>query len=126
MSESRTRRVFLHEGIYSMDSIAHIIGFMGLPGGMEWVLILLLGLLLFGRRLPEVGRSMGQSVVEFRKGIKGIEDEIEDSSNEQKSVESGKTAESALPEEEKKKAEPAPSPIDPVDERRVSKSDEVE
>ena len=69
---------------------------------------------------------MGRSVVEFRKGIKGIEDEIEDSSSETKAVEAGKSAESALPEEEKKKAEPAPSPVDPVDERRVSKSDEVD
>ncbi|MCA9310535.1 MAG: twin-arginine translocase TatA/TatE family subunit [Phycisphaerales bacterium] len=54
----------------------------GLPGGWEWVLILLIGLLLFGRRLPEVGRSLGQSIVEFKKGVKGVQDEIEDASDE--------------------------------------------
>ncbi len=49
----------------------------GLPGHMEWVILLVLGLLIFGKRLPEVGRSIGRSIVEFKKGIRGIEDEIE-------------------------------------------------
>ena len=52
----------------------------GLPSGFEWVLILAIGLLVFGRRLPEVGRSVGRSIVEFKKGIKGIESDIEDES----------------------------------------------
>ena len=109
-----------------MLATAQLIGFIGLPGGMEWVLLLLLGLLLFGRRLPEVGRSMGRSVVEFRKGIKGIEDEIDNASSEPSAAGAGSSGgtSSALPEENK--AEPAPSPVDPVDQRRVSKSDEVE
>lgn len=47
------------------------------PGTMEWVVLLVLGLLVFGKRLPEVGRSVGRSIVEFKKGIKGIEDDIE-------------------------------------------------
>lgn len=50
---------------------------LGLPGGWEWIVLLVLGLLIFGRRLPEVGRSIGRSIVEFKKGIKGIEEEIE-------------------------------------------------
>jgi len=49
----------------------------GLPHGSEWIIILVIGLLLFGRRLPEVGRSIGKSIVEFKRGIKGINDEIE-------------------------------------------------
>lgn len=49
----------------------------GLPGHMEWVVLLVLGLLIFGKRLPDVGRSIGRSIVEFKKGIRGIEDEIE-------------------------------------------------
>ena len=53
----------------------------GLPGGWEWAAILILGLLIFGRRLPEVGRSVGKSIVEFKKGIKGIEQEIEEESH---------------------------------------------
>jgi len=56
-----------------------LLGF-GMPGGWEWLIIAGIGLLLFGRRLPEVGRSLGRGIVEFKKGIKGIEDEIEDAS----------------------------------------------
>lgn len=50
----------------------------GMPAGGEWLILLLLGLLIFGRRLPEVGRSLGKGIVEFKKGIRGIEDEIDD------------------------------------------------
>lgn len=49
----------------------------GLPGGTEWIIIALFGLLLFGKRLPEVGRSLGKSIVEFKKGLKGVEEEID-------------------------------------------------
>jgi sec-independent protein translocase protein TatA len=53
---------------------------LGLPTGWEWIVLLVLGLLIFGRRLPEIGRSVGRSIVEFKKGIKGIEEEIENES----------------------------------------------
>ncbi|MDP7071207.1 MAG: twin-arginine translocase TatA/TatE family subunit [Phycisphaerales bacterium] len=53
----------------------------GMPGGWEWVIILLVALLIFGRRLPEVGRSVGKSIVEFKRGVKGINDEIETESS---------------------------------------------
>ncbi|MHC4416434.1 MAG: twin-arginine translocase TatA/TatE family subunit [Planctomycetota bacterium] len=52
-----------------------------LPGHTEWLVLLVLGLLIFGRRLPEVGRSLGRGIVEFKRGIKGVEDEIEDESS---------------------------------------------
>lgn len=58
-----------------------ILGF-GMPGTTEWIIILAIGLLIFGRRLPEVGRSLGKGIVEFKKGIKGIEDEIETETTE--------------------------------------------
>ena len=58
----------------------------GMPGTMEWLIIAGIGLLIFGRRLPEVGRGLGRSIVEFRKGIKGIEDEIEAESNNKPST----------------------------------------
>ena len=44
-------------------------------------MLLVLGLLIFGRRLPEVGRSLGRSIVEFKRGIKGIEDDVETESS---------------------------------------------
>ncbi len=44
---------------------------LALFGGQEWVLILLLGILLFGAsRLPGIARSFGRSVGEFKQGLK--------------------------------------------------------
>jgi sec-independent protein translocase protein TatA len=48
----------------------------GLPGGWEWIVLLVIGLLLFGRRLPEVGRSIGQGIKEFKKGLKDVEEDV--------------------------------------------------
>ena len=46
-------------------------------GAQEIILLLIIGVLLFGRRLPEVGRYLGKGIVEFKKGIRGLEDEID-------------------------------------------------
>ena len=54
---------------------------LGMPGGAEWIIIAAIGLLLFGKRLPEVGRSLGKGIVEFKKGLKGVEDEVEAASD---------------------------------------------
>lgn len=44
---------------------------------IEILLILVVILLLFGaRRLPEMAKSIGQSVREFRKGIRDMKDEV--------------------------------------------------
>jgi sec-independent protein translocase protein TatA len=50
---------------------------LSMPAGAEWLVIAALGLLIFGKRLPEVGRSLGKGIVEFKKGLKGVESEIE-------------------------------------------------
>ena len=52
----------------------------GLPGWAEILVIAFVGLLVFGKRLPDVARSLGKSVVEFKKGIRDISDEVEHSS----------------------------------------------
>ena len=55
---------------------------LGIPGGWEFLVIALIALLLFGSRLPKVAKGLGRSIVEFKKGIKGVGDEIEDASDE--------------------------------------------
>ncbi len=60
-----------------------------LPQGTELLVILVFGLLLFGKRLPDVARSIGKSIVEFKKGMKDVRDDIEKD-----------TGDSALPKSE--------------------------
>ncbi len=56
-------------------------------GGQEILLLVVLGVLLFGRKLPEVGRSLGKTVVEFKKGVKGLEDEVSETSSPRAAIE---------------------------------------
>lgn len=59
-----------------------ILGFI--PGGVgvpEMLIVGMIALLLFGKRLPEVAKSLGKGIVEFKKGIQGIEDDVRTSSN---------------------------------------------
>jgi sec-independent protein translocase protein TatA len=50
-------------------------------GYPEILMLLVLGVLLFGKRLPEVGRYLGKGIVEFKKGMKGLEDDFEGTMN---------------------------------------------
>lgn len=61
-----------------MIGLAHTMAFISMPGGSEWLVILIIGLLVFGRRLPEVARGLGKSVNEFKKGMR----EFQESANE--------------------------------------------
>jgi sec-independent protein translocase protein TatA len=54
------------------------IAFISMPGTGEWMVILFIGLLIFGRRLPEVARSLGKSVNEFKKGLREFQDSADE------------------------------------------------
>lgn len=54
-------------------------------GPPELLLFGIIALLLFGKRLPEVARSLGKGITEFKKGIHGIEDEVKTATYHQSS-----------------------------------------
>lgn len=87
-----------------------MLGFFQNLGMTELLVILGIALLLFGRRLPEVGRSLGKGIVEFKKGLKGIEQDIEE--------------QSSRPDAPKKQF--PEQPLIHTDQRRVGVADAVE
>lgn len=46
-------------------------------GPIELILIMGIAVLLFGKRLPEVGRSLGKGIIEFKKGLSGVGDDFD-------------------------------------------------
>lgn len=50
---------------------------MSMPGGMEWLLIALVVLLLFGgKKIPELAKGLGSGIKNFKKAVKDDEDDI--------------------------------------------------
>ena len=49
----------------------------GLPGYQELLVILLVGLLVFGRRLPEVGKTLGKTVAQVRRGMQDFRAQLD-------------------------------------------------
>lgn len=48
------------------------------PSGMDMLIILAIMLLLFGNRLPSVMRNLGAGAREFKKGVQGIDEEMQE------------------------------------------------
>ncbi len=94
-------------GIFSLNNI-------GLP---EMLVVLAIGLLLFGKRLPDVGRSLGKGIVEFKRGLKGMADEIEEESTKPSSTKS------SLPPPSQSNA---PTPPGEREDNRVSRADKID
>jgi sec-independent protein translocase protein TatA len=68
-----------------------LLGFLGFGlGPMELLIVGVIAVLLFGKRLPEVGRSLGKGLVEFKKGLRDIQDEMDRATDDRGS--SGSTA----------------------------------
>jgi sec-independent protein translocase protein TatA len=56
--------------------MAIVFGFLDLPPA-ELLIVGVLAILLFGQRLPEVARRAGRGLMEFKKGVQGIREELE-------------------------------------------------
>lgn len=94
------------------------IGFLNLNniGLPEMLVVLAIGLLLFGKRLPEVGRSLGKGIVEFKRGLKGMADDIEEEAAKPS------TQKTALPSQ----AQTVPPVAEVREDVRVSRSERVD
>jgi len=58
---------------------------LGMPGGWELVIIVLVVVLLFGaKKIPELAKGLGKGIREFKDASKEIKDEIEEGIKEDK------------------------------------------
>jgi sec-independent protein translocase protein TatA len=55
---------------------------LGMPEGFEWLVILVVALLVFGKKLPDVARGLGKSVSQFKKGLSEVDEIKNDVANE--------------------------------------------
>jgi sec-independent protein translocase protein TatA len=54
---------------------------MGWLSPMHWIFIMVIAVLLFGNRLPEIARSLGRSVNEFKRGLREVKENFDDELN---------------------------------------------
>jgi sec-independent protein translocase protein TatA len=64
------------------DYVQHIIA-LWTPQGLDWLWIFLIILVIFGgKKLPELARSIGKGLSQFKKGLREVEDEVEQTKKE--------------------------------------------
>ncbi len=69
--------------------VTPLLAFMGI-GTVELMVVAGVILLLFGSRLPKVMRSLGEGIVEFKRGVQGIEDDPHASGSSDRQHDSGR------------------------------------
>jgi sec-independent protein translocase protein TatA len=73
---------------------------MHMPGGMDWIVILIVVVLLFGaKKIPDLAKGLGEGLREFKKAQREAETQIPDSSDKSKADE--KSADTKKTEEKK-------------------------
>lgn len=71
---------------------------ISMPGGTEWVLIILAILILFGgRKIPEFMRGLGKGIREFNDAKSNVKKEIEEGMNEKDNVSTAKDKSTSTP-----------------------------
>jgi len=97
-------------------------------GPPEMLIILALAVLLFGKRLPEVARSIGKSLGDFQRGVQSIQQELHASLQEEAEAGSNASTQTrpARPNLEDQEENPAPKfeppPLTPAPEEVSPKS----
>ena len=69
-----------------VGSTQHTLAFLSMPGHTEWLIILVIALLIFGKRLPEIARSVGKSLTEFKKGINEAKESTDEVADDVKQI----------------------------------------
>jgi len=54
-----------------------VFAFLPSLGFQEMVLLVIVGLLLYGRNLPEAGRALGKVAAQFRRGFQEFKDQLD-------------------------------------------------
>lgn len=66
-----------------MPQTLNAILLLGMPGGSEWILIVLAVLLLFGgKKIPELMRGVGRGIREFKDAKNNVKNELDVSMND--------------------------------------------
>ncbi|MFG0255194.1 MAG: twin-arginine translocase TatA/TatE family subunit [Rhodopirellula sp. JB053] len=69
------------------SSMTSVIGFIGMPGAPELLIVLFLALLLFGgAKLPTLMRNLGKSANEFKRGMAETADDTDESEKMKENV----------------------------------------
>ena len=83
-------------------SLVTMLGFLGLPGHWEIVIIVLAVLLLFGgKKLPELARGLGRGLRNFKDELSGIKKDVEESEEDKPVDEKEKSEEDKSTDEKK-------------------------
>ncbi len=70
-----------------LQSVCNSFLMISMPGGTEWILIVLAVLVLFGgRKIPEFMKGLGKGIREFNDAKANVRKEIEDGMNEKDNV----------------------------------------
>ena len=69
-----------------IEHTQYILAIFGAFSHWELLVVLIIALLIFGRRLPDIERSMGKSLTEFKKGINEAKETKEEFVNDVKEI----------------------------------------
>ncbi len=70
----------------------------------EIIIICVVALVLFGGSLPQIAKNLGKSVVEFKKGVKDVKDDLESATREEPKLENKPSREVSVEKAESREA----------------------